>query len=295
MKIAVILTCFNRKQKTLSCLKSLFEARNYCQQKMDLHVYLTDDGCADGTADAVRNTFPDENICILQGDGNLFWAGGMRLAWKEAIKRHSEWDYYFLLNDDTVLYPDLFGEMLSTRDYCIAQYKKEGIYSGGCGSSTEKGKLTYGGRVFVNRYLDKSKKVGGDGVTPVLCDISHANVLWVHKTVVDEIGMFYEGYRHGYADYDYAVMARKHHIPVLVTANICAICDNDHEDWETFSKRIKAMTIRQRKEYFSSPIHSTSDRLKYTRRTCPLRFPFVWIMRQLNVYLPSLYYSIHGR
>ena len=108
MKIAVILTCFNRKQQTLSCLKSLFEARDNYQSEIDMNIYLTDDGCTDGTAYAVRDSFPAENITILQGDGNLFWAGGMRLAWKDALKRYKEYAYYLLVNDDT----DMLQNML---------------------------------------------------------------------------------------------------------------------------------------------------------------------------------------
>lgn len=293
MNIAVILTCFNRKQQTHSCLKSLFVARDNFQPRIDMHIYLTDDGCTDGTADAVRESFPTENITILQGDGNLFWAGGMRFAWKEALKRHNEWEYYFLLNDDTVLCPNVFDEMQRTINFCISRYGREGIYSGACCSAIDNKKLTYGGHIFTNRFMGKYKHVWGDGIAPVLCDTANANVVLLHKTIVDEIGIFYEGYQHGYADYDYAIMARKHNIPVLVTADVCAICDNDHEAKRIAAKRIQAMTVKQRKDYFAFPTHSSADHLKFTLRSCPIRYPFTWVMRQMNIYLPFIYYKLH--
>ena len=73
-QIAVIMTCFNRRSTTISCLRALHKQKN----SIDFDVYLTDDGSSDGTADAVKTEFPAVNI--LQGNGNLYWVGGMRLA-----------------------------------------------------------------------------------------------------------------------------------------------------------------------------------------------------------------------
>ena len=84
-KIAVLMTVHNRKEKTLRCLSSLEETLASWRERFELKVFLTDDGCTDGTAEAVRRkewSFPVE---ILQGDGTLFWNGGMILAWKAAI------------------------------------------------------------------------------------------------------------------------------------------------------------------------------------------------------------------
>lgn len=66
MKIAVLLTCFNRKNKTLACLKSLFGIIPNC------HVYLVDDKSTDGTSEAIKQNFPQ--VKIIKGDGNLFGA-----------------------------------------------------------------------------------------------------------------------------------------------------------------------------------------------------------------------------
>jgi GT2 family glycosyltransferase len=146
MKIAVLLTCFNRKEKTLSCLSSLYNALSLYndknENKIEISVYLTDDGCTDGTGDAIRNNFSDKNINILQGIGNLFWAGGMRFAWNEALKKHNEWDFYLLLNDDTDLLDNLFEELMNTHQYCLENYKKSGIYSGITSAKSYYNKIT---------------------------------------------------------------------------------------------------------------------------------------------------------
>ena len=61
MKIAVLLTCFNRKEKTLSCLAGLYESQRVYYERnsspIELEVFLTDDGCTDGTAQAVKASF----------------------------------------------------------------------------------------------------------------------------------------------------------------------------------------------------------------------------------------------
>ena len=296
MKIAVLLTCFNRKGKTLSCLTSLYKAldgyNKYIEDKISLSIYLTDDGCTDGTGDAVRNNFPDKNIKILQGTGNLFWAGGMRFAWNEALKKHNEWDFYLLLNDDTDLLDNLFEELLSTHQYCIDNFNKAGIYSGITSSKSDYNKMTYGGSVWRNKFLATSARLEPIG-KPQLCDETNANILLVHKSVVDKIGIFWEKYSHGKADYDYSNMARKKKIPVLLTARFCGRCDNDHKSSKEFEKSIIKMSFAERKKYFSSPIHSDKDYLEYIRRNAPFRFPMVYLGRVLNLYFPKVYYKLN--
>ena len=84
--IAILLTCHNRKDKTLKALAALQKAKESYSNPIRLSIYLTDDGSTDGTAKAIQQYFP--NVIILHGDGNLFWAGGMINSWKEAIKKN---------------------------------------------------------------------------------------------------------------------------------------------------------------------------------------------------------------
>ena len=124
MNIAVLLTCFNRKEKTCMCLQSMYADLDIYNKantgpKISIEIFLVDDGCTDGTAEAVRAQCAERSVHIIQGNGSLFWAGGMRLAWNEAYKRHTEWDFYLLLNDDTKLLPGAFQELISTHQYAL--------------------------------------------------------------------------------------------------------------------------------------------------------------------------------
>ena len=64
-----------------------------------LDIYLTDDGCTDGTPEAIKRQFP--KVHIIKGDGNLFWNRGMYRAWEEAAKQ--DYNFYLWLNDDSYL------------------------------------------------------------------------------------------------------------------------------------------------------------------------------------------------
>ena len=297
-KIAVLLTCHNRRLKTECCLTSLVKAlkenKNNEENQVEIEIFLTDDGSTDGTADAAKAAVGTAvSLNILNGNGDLYWAGGMRYCWKEAMKRHEEWDYYLLLNDDTELMPNVFRELFLAEKYAVENYSKEGVVSGITCSKANENELTYGGDIWLNKFLAKRKRLIPNG-NPQLCDLTNANILLVPKNVVDNIGIFYKGYRHGKADYDYSVMAKKAGFPVVLTAHYCGYCERDHWDESIYSRKILSMSLKERKSFFANPVHSNSDYLRFIMRTSPIRLPMVWVGRMLNVYLPKLYYRLYG-
>lgn len=299
MSISVLLTCHNRREKTVNCLTSLgraLESYNRLHEgseRVALEIYLVDDGCTDGTAEAARAVVDYAPLHILQGDGNLYWAGGMRFCWREAMKRHDDWDYYLLLNDDVELLENVFDELFDAQRYSVEYFGKEGIVSGITCAKDNPEKLTYGGSVWVNRFLATQKRLVPDG-KPQLCDLTNANVLLVPAQVVDEVGIFDNRYRHGAADYDYSFRVRKAGFPVVLTAHFCGKCNNDHFNPQTVADKVMKMSLSQRKDYFEHPLHSNRDYLHYIWQTSPMRYPMVWVGRKLNVYFPKLYYTFSG-
>lgn len=295
MKIATIITCFNRKEKTLKCLTSLFHAldiyNSNAVNKIELSIYLTDDGCTDGTCNAIRSSFNDKDITILQGTGNLFWAGGMRFAWKEALQKHDEWDFYLLLNDDTFMKENCFFQLLDANCYSQIKYKMQGIYSGVTCDIVDNNKITYGGCVWKNYLLGTTIPLIPNGI-PQKCDKANANILLVSKFVVNTIGIFWDGYTHIGADYDYSLQCNKHKIPVLITSEICGFCEYDHRNPEEEKEKVLSMTLNERRAYFNHPLHPDEDRLKFKKRNTPLRYPIGVIGRFLNLYFPKIYYFL---
>ena len=74
--IAVLMTVHNRKHETLACLKSLFQAK--IPENYSIEVFLTNDGCTDGTPEEIRLLYP--SVHILNGSGELYWNRGMYIV-----------------------------------------------------------------------------------------------------------------------------------------------------------------------------------------------------------------------
>jgi GT2 family glycosyltransferase len=288
--IATILTCYNRREKTVHCLQNLFRAASHYnaastpEEQLEIVVFLTDDGCTDGTADAVRQVCVGHELHIVQGDGQCFWAGGMRLAWSEAMKQQEKWQYFLLLNDDTFVNDDCFKYLFEAHAYSLATYGKSGIYSGITCDTQDESIISYGGYVWTNYLLGKHRILKPTG-TPQRCDKANSNIMLVHESVVKAQGIFYDGYTHNAADYDYSIQAVKHDFPVLVTSSVCGICEYDHYSEEDKKSKLLGMTFKERKAYFNHPLHSMHDTLVYTRRNLPVRYVMCWLLPRSILFL----------
>lgn len=224
-RIAVLLTCFNRKEKTLQCLESVYNQK--IADSVRMMVFLVDDGSKDGTSEAVGLRFPQVNI--LTGDGNLFWAGGMRKAWRAALK-FGEFDFFWLVNDDTVMYPYTLENLLKADDYARDLFGKSGIYSGS--TLDPKTKLhSYGGERLKSKDYYATDSVVPDGRYQS-CEFVNANILLVPNEVVTTIGIFSEKYIQSIADYDYSMRVVRAGLPVLVLPSYAGECEYDHTKYE---------------------------------------------------------------
>ncbi|WP_222983936.1 glycosyltransferase family 2 protein [Flagellimonas meishanensis] len=283
-KLAVLLTCFNRREKTIAALSALFKAYENSGKNWNISVYLTDDGSSDGTSEAVKTNFPDVNI--LQGDGSLYWAGGMRNSWGQAVK--GDYDAYLLMNDDTNIYPHVFEAVAQTHEFTVSNYGQGGVYVGTTVDSVTK-KISYGGSVFRNRFMATMRRVKPED-KPVPCQLGNANIMWVSKNVVDQIGILSEGYVHGMADFDYTLKAVKKKIPVMIMPGIIGECINDHSN--KYLKFFK-LPLKERFRMLYNPIgFDFISQSHHMRKHFPLRFPLFLATGYFKVLFPQLYYNL---
>ena len=216
--VAVLLTVHNRREKTLKCLELLFE--NNVPDGYSIEAFLTDDGCTDGTAEAVDNMFPQ--VHIIKGDGNLYWNRGMWTAWDVASKTKN-YDFYLWLNDDTYVFDDMLASLLSVSE----EKCNQSIIVGATVDSKDGSVVTYGGR-YHNREIPP---LNGDIYEVPLFN---GNIVLIPSHAFKKVGNLDKYYTHGKGDYDYGLRAGKHGVRMFQVGHALGVCDR-HEQKEKWS------------------------------------------------------------
>jgi GT2 family glycosyltransferase len=214
MRVAVLMTSFNRKQKTLNCLGSLLTVPPACE----LEVFLLDDASPDGTAKAVEEAFSSVNV--LHGDGNSYWSGGMRLAWKAA--EGGDFDAFLLLNDDVALDPSALDRLIDW-----SQRLGPDAVLGCPVRSSDTGEYTYGGnrRVGIHPWKFQLVAPPKDGPEPV--DALHGNIMLVPRKVHGVVGGFPSYLVHQGGDFVYSLRAGRAGFKVLLLPGFYGTCDEN--------------------------------------------------------------------
>lgn len=218
MKIAVLLTCHNRVELTRRCLARLASQMHYSPE----HVFLVDDGSTDGTGAMVRREFPGINV--LEGDGCLFWNGGMRLAWDAAKSSDIDFDYYAWLNDDVDLYPRTFEMMVA--DIASLGLEGKAVLIGAATVWDQHPEvITYGGQI---RPDPKRRPLRLSLVRPCgkpqRVDALSGNIVLVSSRAEQVLGNLADDYVHIFGDNDYAFRAARHGIPVYLASEAGGSC-----------------------------------------------------------------------
>lgn len=227
--IAVLITCFNRREKTIACLSALYATT--IPEGIFFEVYLVNDGSSDGTEQAVCKLFPAVNV--IQGNGNLYWNRGMYLAW-ETAREHADFDFYLWLNDDVKITKTCIIDLIKDSD----QHPKSII----CGTlkSAFSNLITYGGRNGKGKLLLPSG-------TCRPCSFINGNVVLVPKKIYDKVGMLDPVFPHAIGDFDYGKRVEAKGFNNVISAKYIGFCESNFllPIWcrteEHFFSRIKSL------------------------------------------------------
>ena len=256
MRIAVLMTCHNRREKTLRCLRALAVAAKEVERKggggqWNLHVFLVDDGSTDGTGEAVRNVgmWECENeemgkcgngeksewVKVIRGDGKLFWAKGMALAWETAVdaeERCGPFDFFLWLNDDVGIKS---GAIVSVVEDWRACGDERGVVVGACSKDVAESESSY---AATTRH---DVQIPPNGNTPQRADgWFNGNFVLVPRKAYEQVGMLSREYTHARADYDYAERLKRAGIPFFASSHYVGVCVKD------YAQKVKGMGLGKR-------------------------------------------------
>ncbi|MCL4472138.1 MAG: glycosyltransferase family 2 protein [Sulfuricella sp.] len=267
--IAALMTCFNRREKTLACLESLFSQP--LPDGYGLHVFLVDDGSTDGTDEAVQARFPTA-ATVIRGNGNLFWNGGMRAAMGVAMLQG--FNFYLWMNDDTQLFPGALNDLLATHNILCKQLGKDSIVVGSICDPLS-GKTSYGGRVRSNRWQPLYYSLVEPGDEPFPCDSMNGNCVLIPASAAQAVGNLEAAFVHSMGDWDYGYRATALGIPIYVAPGHVGEC---HNDARARDARANLQTVRDHWRKVTGPkglpFHAW---MVYTRRHAGPFWPLYWI------------------
>lgn len=273
--IATLLTVHNRKEKTLLCLQCLYKQVPIEGYKLD--VYVTDDGCTDGTPKAIREEFPQ--VTIINGDGSLFWNRGMYAAWSKAAET-ADYDYYLWLNDDTFLFDNAVSRLLSSSN----NHDDEAVIIGSSCSIMNNSIITYGG------ILTKGGRIT-DVHEEHFCDTFEGNIVLIPKYVYKMIGKNDHIFHHAVGDNDYGYRSSKAGIKIFTGIGAFGTCEQ-HDKPAKWTDPNMPLNVRW-KDYFSPYGSTYREYFIFRRRHFGLLSACVKLMTSfLHMLMPAVYNKI---
>jgi len=280
-RIAVLISCFNRKQKIIACIDAVLAQSARGNATFDL--YVTDDGSPDGMAELLLWKYPAIHLC--RGSVTRFWNGGMRLAWQQA----SQWrhDFYLWLNEDTFLYRDAVQTMLDAHARGLKLNGRAGIVAGA--TEDQAGRVSHGGERQKNRwFLPLTLITMVPNGQLQACDTFHGNCVLVSLAAAETLGNLDGGFVHAMGDTDYGLRARRLGVPVWLAPGFVGQCVNADRlrldagtDQLSFVQRWKSM--------FSPTILPWRPWTILCRRHGGVVWPVVWLWPYVKMSVALLF------
>lgn len=261
-KIAVLLTTYNRCEATVKCIKSLLSGN----PGIDFRFVVADDNSSDDTVNKLQEMHI--KLKVLEGNGSMFWNGGMRKAIDFTLKSADKLDYVLLINDDVEFYEGRVRELLSR----INESKADVIV----GATEDKdGKMSYGGVIRTSKTFAKFKLLEPTKDYEQ-CDTFNCNCVLMTSAAFKRAGNLDGKYTHSMGDYDYGIHIRKLGMTVISSDNYVGFC-NDNDDGGTWRD-----TSLSRKERL---------RLKEGPKGLPFKDWFHFVRKNYGL-MPAIYHSM---
>ena len=195
------------------------------------------------------------SVRVIKGDGTLFWAKGMRLAWETAVedeKRVGAIDFFLWLNDDVELKP---GAIESVLDDWRRSGDERGVIAGACSRDVEETASTYAATTR------RDVQIPPNGTAPQRADgWFNGNFVLVPRKAYEQVGMISNEYTHARADYDYAERLKRAGIPFFASSRYVGVCEKD------YAQKVEGMGLCKRVSLLWKPSYCNLHDLFLFRR-----------------------------
>ena len=196
-KLSIIIPIFNSGRQVLDCLESIFKS-NYS----DYEVIVIDNNSRDNSSELIEEKFPQ--VKLIRNEKNLGFTGGTNAGIKE-----SKGELIFLLNDDTIIDPNLLDILIEE----LESSPQVGIVGPKIYFAGESNKIWFaGGKINWLKgetfHLNKRESKLEDD-TKKEVDFITGCALMIKREVVDKIGLLDKKFFAYYEDADWAQKAKK--------------------------------------------------------------------------------------
>jgi GT2 family glycosyltransferase len=199
-RIAVLVLNWNGRDDTLQCLASLSKL-----EYPNFEVIVVDNGSIDDSVQAIRQSFP--SLLLIENGANLGYAEGNNAGMRVALERGA--DFILLLNNDTVVDPDLLKELAAA----AALRPDAGVFGAKIYHYSERERVWYAGarwnRELLCFELVNSEAAYGDTLA-TLPDTDYACgcALFVRREVLLQVGLLDPQFFLTYEETDLCYRAR---------------------------------------------------------------------------------------
>lgn len=221
--IIVVFTCYNRKNKTITCIQTLEEGNPACR----FTFVVVDDNSTDGTVELLEKMKDKYAIHILHGNGKLFYSGGMRLGMEYVLEKcRQTYDYVLMVNDDVIFFCNAIEKLVVQ-----SKEQRNAIVVGAM--CDENGQLSYSAVKYIGGIKSRSMSVSE---WEIPADTFCANCVLIPYQSFRETGSIDGAYIHAMGDFDYGLMLKSKGFDIYVSKAFAGIC-NDNPKVNTWADR----------------------------------------------------------
>ena len=233
-KILVLFTCFNRREKTENCIRTLADGSPACS----FTFIAVDAGSTDGTREMLEKMKSRYDIRILDGNG-LYYSEGMHLGMEHALDRElSGYDYILLVNDDVSFFGGCIEKMADQ-----SQGQGNAVIAGAACSAD--GKTSYSA-VKYEKGVRYRKIEPEEWELPA--DTFNANCVLIPRGIFCEAGPIDAHYRHSLGDFDYGLALRKRGRQIHVSREYIGQCEPNPAEGTWLDRSLSIRERIRRKE-----------------------------------------------